>query len=138
MGFALSRMLAADKPFLHHASASRILLSQLHKPLTEVNETDANTALSILTNLIMNADPSPTLISMLLSPVIPSVYALSFYLDSVKTSDPLLKESVRSILTTWGRVVAVPEGVDCLWHIIRGEKSNWQKGSDGLVKRVER
>lgn len=136
--FSISRMLA-NKPARQQNLAYPIVLSYLHQPLTGITDEKALTAsksVSVLTNIIVNADPSPNLISVLISPVISPLYALLFQLDSVKTSDPTLKESVRGLLSTWARVVAVPEGIAKLWSILDDGEIEWQINLEGQVKRV--
>lgn len=119
MGFALSRMISQPLP-------RRQILSQLHDPFVKCTGIDARTALSALTTLVMNADPSPSLLSILLSPVVPYLYSLLFHLDTVKTADPTIRESVRGLLATWARVVTVSEGTSCLWGIVNDPKPGWQ------------
>lgn len=59
-------------------------------------------------------------------------------LDRVKTSDPALKESVKGLLTTWGRVVSVQEGVDMLWEIVCGEGGDWDINASGGIQRIDK
>lgn len=161
--FAISRMLTTDGSFTHHILVSNILLPILHHPFLsltrdylkepEIQDTRTNlkssvsdvhyhltprTALSTLMTLLINTDPSPTLISMLLSPIISSLYALLSHLDDIKTSDPELKESVNGLLATWGRVTSSPEGIDVLWTIVNGEGGDWESDLDGGIRRVDR
>lgn len=95
-------------------------------------------ALSTLMTFLLHADPSPTLISTLLSPIMTSLYALSAHLDHTKTADPLLKECVNGLLATWGRVVVSEECLENLWRVIEGEGGEWNVDIAGEVKRVER
>ncbi|KAL6299670.1 hypothetical protein BKA93DRAFT_904210 [Sparassis latifolia] len=153
--FSLSRMLLSG----HRPTpgvASGILLTKLHLPflvpsprIPVQGEDEAPTAtlkqrdlspsisLSILQTLLTNADPSPTFISSLLTPIIPTLYAILFRLDQTKTSDPATKDSLKSLLMTWGRVVCASEGLQTLWSIINGEGGEWQVDMTGTLTRVE-
>jgi hypothetical protein len=157
--FALSRMLTTG--FRHRVIVSNIVLPVLHgsflhvSPHTEDQDgrgmpSDApsslrkrepltlTVALSTLMILLTNTDPSPTLISTLLSPIVPALYTLLFYLDDIKTSDPGMTESLRCLLTTWGRVVSSHEGIQILWRILDGEGGEWEIDLEQNPKRVER
>jgi len=93
-------------------------------------------AISTLTTILTNTDPSPVLISTLLSPILPPLYAILFYLDGVKTSDPQLKESLKSLLTTWGRVVSLQEVVSVLWTILDDQGGGWETDGEGEIRPV--
>lgn len=138
-------MLTTDGTFSSHALVGNILLPILHSPFLRVTpeaNSDASrdltpeAALSTLTTLITNTDPSPTLISTLLSPITSALYALLSHLDHAKTSDPALKESLRGLLTTWGRVSNSKEGINILWAILDGEGGDWKVGIGGHIHRI--
>ncbi|KAJ3986901.1 hypothetical protein F5890DRAFT_1636144 [Lentinula detonsa] len=131
--FALSQMLAVKDRI-----PAKIVLSLLHDPFLKGSDkpTDVTTALNDLTILLTNSDPSPELISSLLSPVVRPLYALLFHLDTVKTSDPELKEVVRGLLMTWSRIASTSEAVDILWSILDDEASQWHTDLEGGVQRV--
>jgi hypothetical protein len=56
----------------------------------------------------------------------------------MKTSNPTMKESIRGILATWGRVVTAQEGIDILWMIVSGNGGDWEVNIEGDIKRIER
>ncbi|KAJ3980001.1 hypothetical protein F5890DRAFT_1558111 [Lentinula detonsa] len=130
--FALSQMLAVEDRI-----PAKIVLSLLHDPFLKGSNkpTDVTTALSDLTILLTNSDPSPDLISSLLSPVVRPLYALLFHLDTIKTSDPELKEVVRGLLMTWSRIASTSEAVDILWSILDDEASQWHTDLEGGIQR---
>ncbi|KAJ7682824.1 hypothetical protein DFH06DRAFT_306273 [Mycena polygramma] len=129
--FSISRMLATP--------ASSAVLSFLHPPLLSVNPaTSPRAALSIIMMIVTNTDPSPTLISILLSPIVSALYSLLYHLDQVKTSDPSLKELLRGLLGTWGRVVGATEALAILWSIIDGQGGEWRVDLDGQITRLEK
>ena len=149
--FSLSRMMSEDKI---HGFATRIVLSALHRPLLEVTvlplrDQDTSSRLTsgitltpsetirTLQALLTNTDPSPTLVSSLLTPVIAPLYGLLYALDSVKTSDPAQKTTVRGILRTWGRLADTVEGMAILWSIVDGEGGEWRVSILGDISRVE-
>ncbi|KAF8231899.1 hypothetical protein L208DRAFT_1361765 [Tricholoma matsutake] len=145
--FTISRMLSPIDPVPHRELASGIIFSFLHQPFLEVLEGDADktslpsqpptTALSTLITLVSNADPSPTLMTTLLSPITPAIYSLFHYMEKVKASDPTLKESLHGLLVTWGKIVSQPEGVAILWHIITSnDRGGWQVDLEGHISKV--
>jgi hypothetical protein len=88
--------------------------------------------------LVTNTDPSPTLISSLLSPIASALYSLLYHLDQVKTSDPSLKEMLRGLLGTWGRVISTTEALAILWSIIDGEGGEWRVDLEGQINRLQK
>ena len=156
IAFALSRMLASEDQKKREI-ISRVLLTRLHRPflaepssavvaddLETPHTSDATPELSpseafaILQTLLTNADPSPTFITTLLTPIVPALYAILMHLEATKTSDPALKESVRGFLVTWGRVVGASEGIDTLWTVVLGEGGEWRVDVAGNLSRVQR
>lgn len=148
--FAISRML--DSEFLHRPLVSSLVSPIIHLPIihsSSVDHSEGNqegphsaaapptptTALSILAILLLNTDPSPIFITHVLSPVVPALYALIFHLDTMKASDPVLKESVKGLLATWGRVVETQDGVNSLWSVIRSERIYWEVDISGNIRR---
>lgn len=155
--FTLSRMLAMDGSYKHQSFVVIITGGILHDPFFRIRNTTEHelspppstplkvsydltptAALSTLMTFILHADPSPTLISILLSPIMPALYALSAYIDRLKTTDPLLKESVKGLLATWGRVVESQECFDTLWRVLEGEGGDWESDIAGDIKKVEK
>ncbi|KAJ7047394.1 hypothetical protein C8F04DRAFT_935919 [Mycena alexandri] len=129
--FSISRMLATP--------AGPAVLAFLHPPLLSVNPTSSpQIALSTIMMLVTNTDPSPTLISSLLSPVVSALYSLLYYLDQVKTSDPSLKEVLHGLLGTWGRVVGATEALTILWSVIDGQGGEWSVDLEGQITRLEK
>jgi hypothetical protein len=135
----------------HHELTSGIILSFLHQPFHEVIEDSVDTtsslswlsqptptaALSTLLMLVSNMDPSPILITTLLSPITPALYSLFHHIEKVKTSNPSLKESLRGLLVTWGKIVGQPEGIDILWRIIvSNEGGGWQVDLEGHIRKL--
>ncbi|KAJ3722990.1 armadillo-type protein [Lentinula raphanica] len=131
--FSLSQMLATKEGI-----AAKIILSQLHDPfLSSSSETtDIRTTLTRLITLLTNSDPSPELISTVLSPIVPSLYSLLHHLDSVKTSDPELKETVHGLLMTWSRIAAASEAIDILWTILDDEVTHWHTDLEGNIRQM--
>jgi hypothetical protein len=155
--FAISRLLAADKMSLRKIFLS-ILLPILHNPFLQLTPDlptldnsfgssqkpspyirpifSPTKALSTLEILLINADPSPTQNSTLLSPIVSCLYTLMDHLHQIKTADPILKESLRGLLGTWGRVVESQEAVEILWAIIEGDGGDWELLVDRKIKRI--
>jgi hypothetical protein len=95
-------------------------------------------AIQVLQTFLANTDPAPTLISTVTSPIVTSLYALLGALARRKTADPTLRESVRGLLVTWGRLVSTDEAVAILWACIDGQGGEWVIDIAGRVKRVEK
>jgi hypothetical protein len=143
--FCVSRML--DPEFVHNQLVSSLLSPIIHHPFfhpstpSQLGSQSATappnptTALSMLTILLLNTDPSPVFITYVLSPVVSALYALMVHLDTTKASDPVLKESVRGLLATWGRVVEIQDCIDTLWSVIQGEQIYWDVDISGNIKR---
>ncbi|KAJ7068253.1 hypothetical protein C8F01DRAFT_600334 [Mycena amicta] len=128
--FSISRMLAIP--------ACSAVFSLLHGPFLSINPPiDPQKALATLTTLVTNTDPSPTLISTLLSPILPALYSLLYSLEKTKATDPNIKETVRGLVGTWGRVIGAPEALDILWSIVAGEGGFWRINLDGEISRTE-
>ncbi|KAI0058878.1 hypothetical protein BV25DRAFT_1829628 [Artomyces pyxidatus] len=145
--FSLSRMISTDGSSPNHALVSSILLPLLHGPFLHITRTgdddiSADTtpvvALQTLQIFLTNTDPSPTIISSILSPIVAALYAMFSAFERLKTIDPSLKEGVRGLLVTWGRVIAAEEGIAVLWACIEGQGGDWVVDIAGSVKRVER
>lgn len=139
--FSVSHML--DSEFLHHQLVSSLVLPIIHQPIMRTSKSSVvdregssapSTALSMLTILLLNTDPSPVFITQILSPVVPTLYALVFHLDTIKASDPVFKESVKGLLATWGRVVGTQDGVGTLWSIVQSERIFWEVDVSGDIR----
>ncbi|OSX60155.1 hypothetical protein POSPLADRAFT_1066562 [Postia placenta MAD-698-R-SB12] len=157
VAFSLSRMLA-DEQRDEGGLVSKILLSSLHRPFIVLPREDAadgintdtsdssratehpvpSSALSSIQTLLTNADPSPTFITNLLTPIVPPLYAILSHLEANKTSDPALRESVRGLLSTWGRVVGAAEGIAALWLVVQGEGGDWKVDVAGHLTRLKK
>ncbi|KAF7355296.1 RTP1-C1 domain-containing protein [Mycena sanguinolenta] len=129
--FSVSRMLTTP--------TSSVVLSFLHPPFLAVNSASSpRVVLTTIMTLVTNTDPSPTLISSLLSPIVSALYSLLYNLDQVKTSDPSLKETLRGLLGTWGRVVGAMEGLAILWSVIDGQGGEWRVDLEGQITRLDK
>ena len=148
--FTLSRMITAEGSPRHHSLVSRTLFNLLHDPVLLVTPDSQPTetitasslspleAIDIVQTFLTNTDPAPMLVSTTLSPIVTSLYALLGTLARVKTADPTLRESIRGLLLTWGRVVPVEEAVAVLWACIDGQGGDWTVDISGSVRRVEK
>ncbi|KAG2156029.1 hypothetical protein DEU56DRAFT_765220 [Suillus clintonianus] len=154
VAFALARML--DLSATHHALVASIALPILHDPLTKVpNEAShdqggsdqshglptPSSSLQTLHTLLLSTDPSPSLFSSLLSPILPSLYSIHAHLSKVGVADPILKEDVWTLMRTWGRVVEDGEGVRALWSLVdenANSSAGWEGGNTEDLKRVRR
>jgi hypothetical protein len=135
-----------DEQFSTQKEASETVLRLLHEPLlttTPLPGESTHTALPSdalrrLTVLLANINPSPNAIVSLLAPLVTSLYSLLLHLDKIKTSDPELKENLRNILLTWGRITTTIDGVHLLWKIITGDRGFWKITVAGDIMRIER
>ncbi|KAJ7781261.1 hypothetical protein B0H16DRAFT_1497669 [Mycena metata] len=100
--FSISRMLATP--------AAPAVLAFLHPPLLSAGSTT----------------PSPQVaLSTIMTLSVSALYSLLYHLDQIKTSDPGLKEVLRGLLGTWGRVVGATEALAILWSVIDGQGGEW-------------
>ncbi|KAJ3874120.1 hypothetical protein F5051DRAFT_443634 [Lentinula edodes] len=132
--FALSQMLAVK-----NGTAAQIILFRFHELFVythpDTEETDVTIVLGNLTTLLTNSDPSPELISTLLSPIVRPFYGLLLRLASIGTSDLELQEMVHGLLLTWSRITSSSEAIDSLWTIFDDEGDQWHTDLEGGVRR---
>ncbi|KAG6896934.1 hypothetical protein C0992_005199 [Termitomyces sp. T32_za158] len=143
--FVISRMLSVDTKFENQDLISRITRTILLRPFLGGEGGEAfdatlsvSSALTTLITLVSNADPSPTIISALLSPIVPTLYSLLHYMDHVKTVDPSVREPLRGLLITWGKIVLNADGVRILWSILQSEEVNWTIDLEGHINRTNK
>jgi len=115
-----------------------ILITTLDTSTETVTTLSPVKAIQAVQTLLANTDPAPTLVSTVLSPIATSLYALLSTLLDLRIADPTLRESVRGLLFSWGRVVPADEAVAVLWACIDGEGGHWIVDLTGNVKRVEK
>ncbi|KAI0698516.1 hypothetical protein C8T65DRAFT_660439 [Cerioporus squamosus] len=138
IAFSLSRILTSDDNPTLQSVASEIALAMLHDPILRgTGELSVSASLRIIEVLLTNTDPSPTFISTLFTPIVPSLYTLYSHLEGAKASDPLLRETLKGFLETWGRLVGSTEVLDTLWTIIDGEGGAWRADVAGSISRTE-
>lgn len=148
--FSLSHILISSDGSNHNQVATKILLDVLQRPFLLItppppdsssSDTHQNLspliALRALQSLLTNTDPSPTLISSLLTPIMPALFALWSRLEVHKTVDPTLRVSTQSILETWGRLAGMDECLASLWLIVNGEGGEWRVDLAGDLAKVE-
>lgn len=147
-------MLSTDGTSMLEPIKEKVIFDLLHDPLLYARDElegddleqlgraskDSKTTLrpdvviNALLTLLSNADPSPPLISRLLSPIVPALYSLLYHFHNLKTSDPKLKESVHGMLLTWGKIVVTNEGLKTLWCIVEGgRKTGWRLDLEGHI-----
>ncbi len=141
-------MITAEGNARHHSLVSDILLSLLHGPILLITPDSSASekteallpieAIHVIQTILTNTDPAPNLVSTVLSPVVTSLYALLGFLARVKVVDPTLRESVRGLLVSWGRLVPTDEAVAILWACVDGQGGEWSIDIAGGVRRVEK
>ncbi|KAM5540366.1 hypothetical protein V8D89_005824, partial [Ganoderma adspersum] len=138
IAFSLSRILTNDENRALQKASSDIVLSTIHDPILHgTGEMSPDASLRTIQVLLTNTDPSPHLISTLFTPIVPSLYALYAYLEGIKASDPLLRETLKGYLETWGRLVGSAEVISTLWRIIDRDGGNWRVDVAGTISRAE-
>ncbi|KZT24535.1 ARM repeat-containing protein [Neolentinus lepideus HHB14362 ss-1] len=148
--FFLSQTLEQDVP-PNQASVATALLSILHRPFIKPAQEASVTrlsdvsiilkprhALSVIVRIMSNVDPSPVVLAKILSPIIPSLYAILECLEAKKTSNPELREAIRSLLRTWGRVVTTAEARDVVWSVVSDEGGYWKVDIAEEITRTEK
>jgi hypothetical protein len=134
--------------FRYRSLVSDLTLESLHYSFVELAPASkigtsasgytAGDSLTIILSLLINTDPSPDLISFLLTPILPHLYSLSSHLRNKKTADPAVRNSLEGTLVTWGRLVDQSEGLAALWLIIQGEYIDWDSDIAGNFRRTKR
>jgi hypothetical protein len=132
-------MLSGENNYKHQLIVTSLIKKSLHEPLlsigatlNETKETKENAALlsveeviAVLTTLLANSDPSPTLAAELLSPIIKPLYSIHYALTENRTADPVLRDSAYGLLSTWGRLVDADSCLAILWDIINDYDNRW-------------
>ena len=144
--FIIYRAVMPEKQ-TQYQDASSTVLAMLHDPFLKLldlseqkpaNTMEPSEALSSISTLISNSEPSPIFISKILSPILPSLYLLSYTLARYKTADPQLKASISGLLLSWGKIIDRPEGINVLWSILEGgQNSEWKYNTDGQLWRFQ-
>lgn len=146
IAFAISHMLSAEQHALHHALLARMILPIFHQPflLNVSTPTDSQdtiqkptSALAMLKVVMTNTDPSPALISTLLTPIVPALFLIYSQLEGMKLADPAIKASVHGLLGTWGRVIGPQEGIAALWLLVEGEGGEWSVDVAGEINLID-
>ncbi|EIN10764.1 hypothetical protein PUNSTDRAFT_112574 [Punctularia strigosozonata HHB-11173 SS5] len=152
-GFALSRLFsrqteatASEPTVIRPADVALPLVHEAFLAPADSSEAVAkkehsltpSQTISVLVKLLRNTDPSPTLVSDLLSPIVPPMYAIYEELEKLKAGDPERKESIRNLLATWGKLVNASLGVSMLWRIVNGDGGNWKVDITGEIARTHR
>ncbi|KAI0772085.1 hypothetical protein BD413DRAFT_52804 [Trametes elegans] len=137
IAFSLSKMLTNEENEQTKKYTMEIVFPTLHEPILHgMGRMSPMASLYAIQVLLTNTDPSPYLISALLTPVVPSLYSMYACLDQAKVSDPLLRETIKGFLSTWGRLVNSEEVLLTVWRIIDGEGSTWRVDVAGELSRV--
>lgn len=134
--FSISRLLVEGSK--DRKESLDVILSQIHQPFLRVvkpshpddlagpEQPRATDCIATLQTILVNTDPSPVLLSTVFTPIAPALYAILMCLDSKKTADPALRETVKGLLGTWSRIVSAQEVEQVCWSIIEGEGGYWK------------
>ena len=106
--------------------------------IPEPKRPDTTDCISTLQTILINADPSPALLSTVFTPIASALYVILGCLDSKKTVDPALKETIKGLLGTWSRIVSAQEVEEVCWNIIEGEGGYWNVNIAGEITQMER
>lgn len=135
--FSISRLLAEGSK--HREESLGILLPRVHQPfLAESEQPGTTDCILTLQTILTNTDPSPTLLSTVFTPIASALYAILECLDSKKTADPDLRETVKGLLGTWSRIVSAQQVERVCWSIIEGEGGYWKIDIAGEVIQITR
>lgn len=129
----LSGLLTSSK------TATTIIREQLLFPFLaehgSVNDLPLEIVLQALINLLLNSEPTPSVVTELLLPSFPSLYAILDTMERVKTANPIIKGSLSGILTTCGRLASSQEFVEVLWNVIQNKGGSWKIEQGGRIQR---
>ncbi len=133
--FALARLVTSPPTA---EAASNLLLPCLHSSLLMVIPPESSTcmdpesipplksayvSIKFLTTFLLHTDPSPTLISSLITPVLAPLYYLTEFFDAnpgVVLKNPEMKEMSQGLIRTWARVMGTLDARNGWWDIIVG------------------
>jgi len=110
----------------------------LRDDVLEPKRLDTTDSISTLQTILINTDPSPALLSTIFTPIASVLYAILGCLDSKKTADPALKETIKGLLGTWSRIVSAQEVEEVCWSIVEGEGGYWNVNVVGEIIQTER
>jgi len=146
--FAIHRALVPKKTTGTSIQASSTVLSLLQGPFLESPSSSQRCsqassrprrALQTLITLLLNAEPSPTFVTKLLSSLIAPLYRMSYDLSRFKTADPQLRESILSLLKSWGKIVDENEGADVFWALSANDnEGEWKFDAEGHMWKAPR
>jgi len=141
--FTLARLLESSTATTSQSHATPFILDLLHKPFLEDPSQNENSsvlavdeALDRIIVLLANTDPSPTLIPVLLAPLVPPLYSLLDHLDHVRTSDPSLKDAVKGLIGTWSKIASPTKAVEKLWSLLSTSRMYWQVTLEGSIRKL--
>ncbi|KAI0326655.1 hypothetical protein GY45DRAFT_69015 [Cubamyces sp. BRFM 1775] len=138
IAFSLSRMLTNEENAQLKENTMNLVFPMLHDPIVNgAGNMSPKASLNTIQVLLTNTDPSPHLITALLTPIVPSLYSLYACLEGAKAADPILREGIKGLLSTWGRLVSSEDVIGTIWQIINGEGSDWRVDVAGEISRVE-
>ncbi|KAI0663236.1 hypothetical protein C8Q70DRAFT_501309 [Cubamyces menziesii] len=138
IAFSLSRMLTNEENAQIKERTMQLVFPMLHDPIMNgAGSLSPKASFNTIQVLLTNTDPSPHLITALLTPIVPSLYSLYACLDGAKAADPILREGIKGLLSTWGRLVSSEDVTRTIWRIIHGEGSDWSVDIAGEISRVE-
>ncbi|KAL5507792.1 hypothetical protein ACEPAH_5410 [Sanghuangporus vaninii] len=95
-------------------------------------------AIPTLSTILLNTDPSPELIDVLLTPIAARLYTLLEHLLVSKTADPMIRETVEGLLGIWTRTTGKKEIVGALWEVVEGRGGEWDVDDTGELRVFER
>jgi hypothetical protein len=146
--FVLSRMVTSTEQARHLDLAINVITQTLHGPFKEGAESTSHSpsasarmldspesAIAAMVAFFANCDPSPSVFSSVLSPVVPALYSIVCVLREKKVVDPLLLDSANGLLASWGRVTDANECVEVLWTVIQDYDDTWRMNEAGYLMR---
>ncbi|KAL5527881.1 hypothetical protein ACEPAG_6682 [Sanghuangporus baumii] len=95
-------------------------------------------AIPTLSIILLNTDPSPELIDVLLTPIAAQLYTLLEHLQVSKIADPMMRETIDSLLGIWTRTAGKGEIVEALWEVVEGQGGEWEVDDTGELRVFER
>lgn len=77
-----------------------------------------NDALSILLPLLTSTPPTSTIVSAIITPILPQLFSLAVHLTSSRTADPLTRQELQDVLRAWARLADRDVVVKGIWGIL--------------------
>lgn len=98
---------------------------------------DIETQIDLLSVITSNIDPSHTVYSFLLGPLVVKLFSMYFYITETR-GDPVLKEAISNLITVWARAMSAEELVGSVSLVVEESPHyRWQRSDNGGIRSAD-